>query len=120
MFLLFVASVGIVDLYSLLATVTGGLGSAVVAFICERWPWFQRQGSQTKATIILVSTVALALGAQALTGVVNAETNSLAAPYVVILVTVITNWLAAQGTHAADKAFLDKDSILPKLRAPKE
>lgn len=96
-------TVGITDVFSLLSFIVNAGAAVVLSFVFERWPWYQLQGPQLKSTIFLGAVILLSLLAQYLLGVVDAQTNSLLAPYVVILVNVIGAWLAGQGAHYADR-----------------
>jgi len=81
-----------------LLAIAGG-GGAVVAFLFERFKWFQKLSGDAKWWTILGLSLGIPLLAQIVLTVVPAETFTLLEPFWIALATGFVSWLASQVTH---------------------
>lgn len=82
--------------------ITSSGASAVMSFLLERFPPFQKLSSQVKAWVTYGGTLVLALGAYAIIIYVPAETLAALAPWFTILAGVTIPFVASQIAHKSD------------------
>ncbi len=81
----------------------GGGASAIVSWLCERWPWYQSQQAGRKSLYMLLATAVLAILAKVLVDYLPVEIIQAATPYIAILVSIVSVWATGQGFHALQK-----------------
>ena len=81
----------------------GGGASAIVSWLCERWPWYQAQPSDRKSLYMLLATAVLAILAKVLVDYLPADIIAAATPYIAILVSIVSVWATGQGFHMLQK-----------------
>lgn len=83
---------------------TAAGSSAVLAFLFERWPYFQAQPAARKPWIVYFSTVALALASYAVIVYVPADIIAALQPWFAVIAGVTVPFVASQLAHKADPA----------------
>lgn len=91
-------------IYDLLIWLTGSGAVIAVSWLCERWSWFQAQGSEIKKWIMYGASAVIAIAALLIQQYVPVETLELVAPYVTVLISIFGMIFLNQAGHVLDPA----------------
>lgn len=95
------------DIVDVLALIAEGVGAGfVLAFLAEKFEWFQQLPSRTKWWLILIVSLAFPVVAQALLDYVPLDVWSQIEPYWRALALGFVGWAGSQAVHLGHKALI--------------